>query len=243
MRIRRCSPVEVTAERLAELCAAYGFDGWLINIEADVPPALLPALIEFCSLDTLLQNATRRARTRAVLRLVGCIDGEGFVSERTDASEHAFLRRVRRHFHQLLVDAAALKASLVTRDARKYDVYAGVDCFARAPHPRFTMPYTSGTGCVRGQPCRRSWSSLALFAPGWSLECGEAKGKSGADAARCDAMFWAALNIDRLRSAFALGTLVRAVPIRTDSARVFPSSRLTRATDGTLGGGPARAST
>ena len=47
------SEPEVTAERLAELCAAYGFDGWLINIEADVPPALLPALIEFLQLLTL----------------------------------------------------------------------------------------------------------------------------------------------------------------------------------------------
>ena len=197
------SEPEVTADRLAEICAAYGFDGWLINIEADVPPALLPALIEFVQLLTLCCK-TRLGEHALVLFYDSLDASTGKVSYQNalTPANMPFFDACDGIFTNYWWDAAALKASARhAGDARKYDVYAGVECFARAPHPRFTMPYTSGTGCVRGvNLVAEAGLSLALFAPGWSLECGEAKGKSGADATRCDAMFWAALNIDRLRS-------------------------------------------
>ena len=40
--------------------------------------------------------------------------------------------------------------------------------------------------------------SVAVFAPGWSLECGAARGKDGEEAVQCDKEFWGALDLQRL---------------------------------------------
>ena len=88
---------------------------------------------------------------------------------------------------------AALTSSASLAGARAHDVYVGVDCFARGD-----LTYSAGTGCRAAvEQIRASNLSLALFAPGWSLECGEAKGKEGEEASRCDRAFWDALGIPR----------------------------------------------
>jgi hypothetical protein len=33
------------ADRLVQLCCYYGFDGWFINIESDVPPSHVPKMV------------------------------------------------------------------------------------------------------------------------------------------------------------------------------------------------------
>ena len=78
-------------------------------------------------------------------------------------------------------------------DARPYDVYVGVDCFARG-----NLTYTAGPGCRPAiEQVRSAGLSLALFAPGWSLECGEAKGKKGDEARQSERAFWKALGLAR----------------------------------------------
>ena len=95
--------------------------------------------------------------------------------------------------------APGLNSSAALAGARKYDVYAGIDCFARGPNPNFVMPYRAGQCGTGVRMVREAGLSLALFAPGWSLECGEAKQCEGdAEAARaCDARFWQALGLPR----------------------------------------------
>ena len=77
---------------------------------------------------------------------------------------------------------------------RQFDVFVGVDCFAR------NTTYAAGTACAA--PCRatrQAGLSLALFAPGWSVECGEAaKCDRDEDAAAADQRFWAALGVAAL---------------------------------------------
>ncbi len=77
---------------------------------------------------------------------------------------------------------------------RQLDIYCGVDCFAR------NTSYGAGPACVA--PCRaarRAGLSLALFAPGWSVECGAAsKCDADADAAAADETFWNALEVEAL---------------------------------------------
>jgi len=84
-----------------------------------------------------------------------------------------------------------LAASAATAAGRAFDVYVGIDCFARGD-----LSYTAGPGCAPAiAQIRAAGLSLALFAPGWSLECGEAKGKEGDDAKVCDRRFWQALGL------------------------------------------------
>jgi endo-beta-N-acetylglucosaminidase D len=91
-----------------------------------------------------------------------------------------------------------LQASTALAGARRRDVYAGVDCFARPPNPSFVMPYQAG-GCATGvRMVADAGLSLALFAPGWSLECGAAKDQVGDAARQCDAAFWEQLAARRL---------------------------------------------
>lgn len=76
---------------------------------------------------------------------------------------------------------------------RAADVYVGVDCFARGD-----LCYSAGPGCgLAVRLVREAGLSLALFAPGWSLEVGEAKGRRGEEAKRADARFWEALGVER----------------------------------------------
>ena len=74
---------------------------------------------------------------------------------------------------------------------RRHDVYCGVDLFAR------NCSYGAGPGCAA--PCRAARNaslSLALFAPGWSLEAGPGRGaQSPAAAAAADRSFWDGLRL------------------------------------------------
>ena len=78
---------------------------------------------------------------------------------------------------------------------RQHDVYVGVDCFARG------TSYKAGPGCAAACAAPRALGlSLALFAPGWSIECGGAKcAAQDADAAAAeDERFWEELGVGRL---------------------------------------------
>ena len=93
---------------------------------------------------------------------------------------------------------AQLQQTAALAAERRHDVYVGVDCFARAPQ-NFALPYQPGPGCAPGvRLVREAGLSLALFAPGWSFECGDAKGREGDAARECDAQFWDALGVQRL---------------------------------------------
>ena len=76
-------------------------------------------------------------------------------------------------------------------------VFSLIDCFARGD-----LTYSAGPGCASAvQAISEAGLSLALFAPGWSLECGEANACKDSDvdaARRCDARFWEALGVARL---------------------------------------------
>ena len=79
-------------------------------------------------------------------------------------------------------------------DARRHDVYVGCDCFARGD-----LIHTAGPGCATAvKLVRDAGLSLAMFAPGWSFECGSARGKEGDEARKCDAEFWEQLGVRRL---------------------------------------------
>ena len=72
--------------------------------------------------------------------------------------------------------------------ARRIDVYAGVDVFAR-DRPR--LSYDAGPGCAKAvEEVAGCGLSVALFAPGWTLENG---GGGGASPELIEEQFWETL--------------------------------------------------
>ena len=191
-----------TAERLAELAAVYGFDGWLINIEAPVHPTAVPSLVEMLQLLTIC--AKTRIGEHALVLYYDSLDATtGGIAYQNGLSpaNQIFFDACDGLFTNYWWSAAVLaRSAQLAGAARRFDVYAGIDCFARGPNPSFPMPYKAG-GCGTGvKMVADAGLSLAVFAPGWSLECGEAaKCERTEEAAQCDKRFWDALGCERLR--------------------------------------------
>lgn len=195
--------VDRVAERLAELAATYGFDGWLINIEAPLAPTEVAPMVELLQLLTI---CTKQAVGEHALVLyydsLDAATGRIAYQNALTPANMPFFDACDGIFTNYWWDAAALAHSAQLAGARRFDVFAGVDCFARGPgHPSFVMPYGAGPACAAGvQMVANAGISLAVFAPGWSLECGEAcNAKGDTEAAAADARFWEALGLSRVR--------------------------------------------
>ena len=185
------------AERLAMVASAYGFDGWLINVESPVPAASVPSLVELLQLLTIC--CKQAVGDHALVIYYDSLDATtGRVAYQNgltpanacffEACDGIFTNYWWRSAH--LADTAALAGE------RRHDVFVGVDCFARGD-----LNYSAGPGCANAvATVRDAGLSVALFAPGWSLECGEAKWCENDTAAAhdCDARFWRALGVERL---------------------------------------------
>ena len=79
---------------------------------------------------------------------------------------------------------------------RCFDVYVGVDVYGRGPNtPGPGKACATAVGHVADMGL-----SLALFAPGWVLQCGPAKGMAAPEARQHDAEFWSHLELDRISS-------------------------------------------
>jgi endo-beta-N-acetylglucosaminidase D len=90
--------------------------------------------------------------------------------------------------------AAELARSADLAGPRRFDVYAGVDCFARhtsyGPGPLIAPALAE---------IARAGLSCALFAPAWTLEAGPARDAQTPQAAQAaDALFWRNLDLDRI---------------------------------------------
>ena len=183
------------AERLTDLCAAYGFDGFLINIEAPVHSAGIPSLVDFLQLLTIC--CKQRVGDHALTLWYDSVDitTGGIVYQNALAPPNQpFFDACDGLFTNYWWREAELARSAELAGDRRHDVFVGIDCFARG-----RVPYQAGACGAGVDQVARAGLSLAVFAPGWSLECGEAKGKQGQEAAAADERFWAALGCDRVR--------------------------------------------
>ncbi|KAL1508232.1 hypothetical protein AB1Y20_004349 [Prymnesium parvum] len=184
---------ERAAESLAALCAHYGFDGWLVNIEAPIPSESVGAMADFLALLTVCCKT--RVGEHALVIYYDSLDESGQVSYQNGltAANQLYFHSCDGIFTNYWWRTYQLNMSAALAEGRRHDVYVGVDCFARG-----NLTYSAGPGCHSAiSQVHASGLSLAVFAPGWSLECGEAKGKHGEEARQCDQRFWQALGISR----------------------------------------------
>ncbi|CAG9465226.1 unnamed protein product [Pedinophyceae sp. YPF-701] len=179
---------EMVASQLTALAEHMGFEGWLINLENDIPPTLLRNVVHFLS--------RLRARMRAVtphsqvlwydaVTADGRLDWQNTVNGRNagfwEAADGIFV-----NYSWAPGDLPALSDRLGT-PARRSSVYMGVDVFGRNTH------YHGGLETGRAVAAAMSMGlSCAIFAPGWSYESCE--GEAAAAGARGwqerDARMW-----------------------------------------------------
>nr|XP_051198379.1 cytosolic endo-beta-N-acetylglucosaminidase 1-like isoform X2 [Lolium perenne]XP_051198382.1 cytosolic endo-beta-N-acetylglucosaminidase 1-like isoform X3 [Lolium perenne]XP_051198387.1 cytosolic endo-beta-N-acetylglucosaminidase 1-like isoform X4 [Lolium perenne] len=152
------------AERLAELAAALGFDGWLINIEVKLDTQFIDNLKEF------VNHLTKTMHAAVPGSLVIWYDA---VTVNGDLSWQDKLNKYNKPFFDLCdgifvnytwKEKYPRDSAAAARD-RKYDVYMGIDVFGRN---------TYGGGQwntnVALDLLKKDDISTAIFAPGWIYE-------------------------------------------------------------------------
>ncbi|KAL3652262.1 hypothetical protein CASFOL_001943 [Castilleja foliolosa] len=155
---------QMYAERLAELATALGFDGWLLNLEANAEANLIPNLLEFVS---HLTQTMHSSVAGSLVIWYDSITTDGFLSWQNQLNElnKPFFDRCDGIFVNYFWEEDLLKKSGDAAGDRKFDVYMGVDVFGRG---------TYGDGQwnthVALDVIKKYDVSAAIYAPGWLYE-------------------------------------------------------------------------
>ncbi|KAG7391675.1 hypothetical protein PHYPSEUDO_003749 [Phytophthora pseudosyringae] len=157
---------ETFASKLATIAWHGGFDGWLINVENDVPAELV------ANIDVFLRTLREGMRLQNPLAQVvwyGSLSRSGKRSSyvRLDEASTDFFHNVNAFYADYGWTPDDAKFSAAFDLDRRYDIYMGIDVFGR-----HNMLGGGKMNC--SEPLRLAWNSgvsAALFAPGWTHEC------------------------------------------------------------------------
>ncbi|CAH2074009.1 unnamed protein product [Thlaspi arvense] len=155
---------QMYAERLAELAAALGFDGWLINIENVIDEVQIP------NLKTFVSHLTKVMHSSVPGGLVIWYDSvtvKGLLAWQDQLTEmnKPFFDICDGIFMNYTWKEDYPKASAEIAGDRKHDVYMGIDVFGRG-----TFGGGQWTANVALDLLKRNDVSAAIFAPGWVYE-------------------------------------------------------------------------
>lgn len=157
------------ADKLVDLCQSYGFDGWLINFETNVGD-MMEEFIRF--LDHLQGQLKERIGDHAQVIYYDAHNKDGIFEPQNallskqnkaifDACDGIFIN------YQWFEYGTMPRCKAEAGPHRQYDVYAGVDVYAR------NCGYEQGAGCrLAVESANKEDVSLAIFAPGWVQEKG-----------------------------------------------------------------------
>jgi mannosyl-glycoprotein endo-beta-N-acetylglucosaminidase len=155
---------QMYAERLAELAAALGFDGWLINIENVIDEVQIPNLMVFVSHLTKVMHSSVPGGLVIWYDSV-TIDGHLAWQDQLTENNKPFFDICDGIFMNYTWKENYPKASAEIAGDRKYDVYMGIDVFGRG-----TYGGGQWTANVALDLLKSSNVSAAIFAPGWVYE-------------------------------------------------------------------------
>ncbi|KAF1792915.1 Cytosolic endo-beta-N-acetylglucosaminidase [Phytophthora cactorum] len=152
---------ETFASKLAAIARHGGFDGWLVNVENDVPTELV------ANIDVFLRTLRKGMQLQNPLAQVvwyGSLSRSGKRTSyvRLDESSTDFFRNVDAFYVDYGWTPDDAKFSAAFDLDRRYDIYMGIDVFGR-----HNMLGGGKMNC--GEPLRLAWNagvSAALFAPG-----------------------------------------------------------------------------
>ncbi|KAI6670183.1 hypothetical protein NL676_005068 [Syzygium grande] len=154
----------IYAERLAELAAAMGFDGWLINMEVDLKLEQIPNMLEFVS---HLTQTMHSAVPGSLVIWYDSVTIYGKLSWQDQLNNYnkPFFDLCDGIFVNYSWQENYPRLSATAAGDRKYDVYMGIDVFGRN---------TYGGGQWKANVAldvlKKDEVSAAIFAPGWVYE-------------------------------------------------------------------------
>ncbi|KEG08367.1 endo-beta-N-acetylglucosaminidase [Trypanosoma grayi] len=169
MMVHDAKKMGAVIHQLVELCNAYNFDGYLINIESNIDTILASRLVMFVSI--LRQKLNKRRPPYSCERSVVwydavTVDGVVQYQNALTVKNKAFFDVSNGIFTNYSWNTMCLSLSKVLADSRALDVYVGVDVFGRS-----RMYGGGGYGSDIAAECATKLGlSVALFAPGWTLE-------------------------------------------------------------------------
>ncbi|KAG8344658.1 endo-beta-N-acetylglucosaminidase [Trypanosoma vivax] len=154
--------------KLVEICNAYNFDGYLLNIETDLDEVLAKRLIAFISM--LRQQLNKHSDSGSPGRFViwydaittsGQVEYQNGLTEKNkpffDVSNGLFINYWWRPYR--------LPISTAYAGRREKEIFVGVDVFGRGVYGGGGFDSDKAVACAA-----EAGLSSALFAPGWTLE-------------------------------------------------------------------------
>ncbi|KAF3934320.1 hypothetical protein ABW19_dt0208585 [Dactylella cylindrospora] len=159
----------VFVKKLADMAAYYGFDGWLLNFEAEFPDGKFNLELVLRFVRELTEECQKKVPSSEVvwydaLTVDNHVDWQNGLSPANkpffEASSGLFVNYGWRPLNQLLITAALSKLM-----NRNYDVYMGIDIFGRGTFGG--GQWGVGTALAVIKPAQLS---AAIFAPGWVFE-------------------------------------------------------------------------
>ncbi|KAK7387478.1 hypothetical protein VNO78_28314 [Psophocarpus tetragonolobus] len=152
------------AERLAELAADLGFDGWLINMEVNLDQGQISNLIEFVDHLTFTMHSSVPGSLVIWYDSV-TVDGKLNWQDQLNEQNKPFFDICDGIFVNYTWKEDYPRLSAAVASDRKFDVYMGIDVFGR-------NTYGGGQWNVNValDVLRKNDVSAAIFAPGWVYE-------------------------------------------------------------------------
>jgi endo-beta-N-acetylglucosaminidase D len=173
--------------KLVDLAEHYGFNGYLLNVENEVAAQYVQRLTAFVKF-LRKQLKERLGEDKGFVVWYDAVTTEGRLSFQNalNSNNKTFFDAADAIFLNYFWKPSSLDVSAQHCGARRADVFVGIDCFGRS---------TFGGG---GFDCNIAMieiqnrrQSVAMFAPGWTLE--NASGGTWEGFLKADAKFWGRL--------------------------------------------------
>ncbi|KAK7201368.1 glycosyl hydrolase-like protein [Novymonas esmeraldas] len=194
-------------DRLVDVCHAYGFDGYLINVENSLPKSLAKRLVVFCTqlrkqLGRLTSSSPSSSASAAAAVAATAapvviwydavtIGGQLSYQNAVNAHNKPFFDVTDGIFTNYFWNPMHLALTKTAAGPRSASAYVGVDVFGRNMYGG--GGYNTHVAVAEAAQARLS---VALFAPGWSLEVESGGTRDGFAAA--ESRLWS-----RMQSRFA----------------------------------------
>jgi len=178
---------EQSIDKLVALCKFYGFDGYLVNIESPFhnPTQDIERFTNF--LKNLTLKCKHQLGPQTSILYYDSLNKDGHIQHQNALNQqniHLF-QACDGIFTNYWWDQTHIDISKEFAQNRTSDVFFGIDVFAR------NVPYSPGPACsLPIKTAHKAGFPVALFAPGWTVECGPSKDLPHQTARLHDKAFW-----------------------------------------------------
>ncbi|GAV05579.1 hypothetical protein RvY_15684 [Ramazzottius varieornatus] len=160
-----------TASQLVKIAEEHHLDGWLVNVENSIEPTDVDKVAAF--LRKLRSPISLNGKSRRLtiiwydsITIKGDLKWQNALND-YNMKFFQFADGIFLNYNWKFEDLVASKAT--AGNFRQYDVFVGVDCFGRGCHGGGGWNTSEALRVIREHDM-----SVALFAPGWVLECNDA---------------------------------------------------------------------